>query len=466
MGNATKSLLAVTGIIVVLCGVGFVSRRNGNPQAVAAGAREEVAPAKEVSEAGTTRVEVMRPKAGGLERSTTQPGTVRAFEYEQIFAKVSGYLKDQSVDIGSQVKKGQLLAEIDAPELIKEVEHASAALEQAKAQVKQMESHVAAAQADLASAKTLVTQREAEVLRSKSNLGFRDKQYRRIKELADLKSVDDRMVDEKFEQYESAQSWFDAAKAAVENAKTDVLAKTAKVEQAKADLIAAQANVGVAQATLGKARVFLDFTRIISHYDGVVTERNYHNGDFIRQADQGARLPLLTVQRTDKMRVVVRVPDGDVPFADVDDPVDLVIDSLPDGVFLNYKISRVAYSEDEQSRTMRVEIDVPNTKKILRDGMYGRVTIHLQSPAKDSFTLPTACIVHSEKNQGTAGVYVIRGNKSFLVPVRVGVDNGQEVEIITGVTANDLVVTQHFGPLANGMSVDLENLPHQAPPKR
>src|SRR5207302_1367981 len=110
---------------------------------------------------------------------------------------------------------------------------------------KQAEAHVAAAKAELNATEKLVAQRQAEVLRARSILGYRRKQYARHKELAELKSVDLKLVDEQFEFYESAQSGLDAAKAAVETARADVLAKQAKVEQARADQFTAQAAVAV-----------------------------------------------------------------------------------------------------------------------------------------------------------------------------------------------------------------------------
>ena len=163
-------------------------------------------------------------------------------------------------------------------------------------------------------------------------------------------------------------------------------------------MLAAQASVAVAQANLDKAKVFQGFTKIVSHYDGVVTLRNFHNGDFIRQADKGGQTPLLVVQRTDLMRVVAQVPDMHVPFADVGDAVEFSIDNLPEEVFKGFRLSRIAASEDEHSRTMRVEIDVPNPKRFLRDGMFGEVTIHLQTPLKGAMTLPLSTLVRDERN--------------------------------------------------------------------
>ena len=110
------------------------------------------AEAQETSGNGTATqngiaVQVVKPTPGGLERKTIQPASVQSFDWVDKFAQVSGVLEKQDVDIGSRVKKGQLLAEIMAPELIKEQAHAAAALEQAKAQVIQAKKHVIAVEA-------------------------------------------------------------------------------------------------------------------------------------------------------------------------------------------------------------------------------------------------------------------------------------------------------------------------------
>jgi HlyD family secretion protein len=260
------------------------------------------------------RVKVLKPTVGGLERTTTQPCTVQSFEFVNKFAQVSGVLVNQNVDIGSRVKKGQLLAEILAPELIKEQAQAVAALEQARAQVTQSEKQEKAAEADLQATRKLVVQREEEVRSYKAYWVYRKAEKERYKGLVDSKVIDRQVYDEEVDRYEAALSRKDAAIAAVDTANFDVKTKEAKLEQAAANIIAAKANVRVAEAAVGKADVFVEFTKIVAPFDGIISKRNYNNGDFIRLADRGGQLPLLVVQRRDKMRVIVQIPDTDAPF--------------------------------------------------------------------------------------------------------------------------------------------------------
>src|SRR5262249_19681855 len=188
------------------------------------------------------QLKVVKPKVGGMERLTTQPGTIHSFEYEDVYAKGSGFLVNQHVDIGSEVKNGQVLAEIDAPELVKEEQLAAANVEQATAQIKQMEAHKEAALAELEAAKALVVQRKAEKIRAVANLDYRRKKHQRYVAWFKETVLQEDFVDEQFELLEVARSSRDAADAAVNTATADVAAKKAKVAQADADLAAANAN--------------------------------------------------------------------------------------------------------------------------------------------------------------------------------------------------------------------------------
>jgi len=381
-----KAWLGAAGIAVVAVVLGVLWIARGRPPEAYAQEHDD---GKATSE--TVDVRVVKVKAGGLERTTTQPGTIRAFEYEGLYPKVSGFLVKQKVDIGSPVKKDEILAEIDAPELLKDKEHAEAALEQAKSQKEQMLAHLTTAKAELHTAHVVVDQRKAESKRAEANLHYRDKQYVRVKQLEEFGSVDQRLVDEQHDQLETAVAWKETAAIQVEAARADVKAKEAKVEQAKADIKAAEANIRVADSALQRAVVFVEFTKIRSHYDGVVTVRNYHNGNFIKSGDQGAQLPVLVVQRQDKMRLIIQVPDSDSSLCDPGDPVDFTINALP-YKFPRFKVTLISNSQDQKTRTMRVEVHIDNKDGRLRDGMYGDATIHLQKGRNDAFRVPASAL--------------------------------------------------------------------------
>ncbi len=396
------------------------------------------------------RVQVVKPTRGGLEQTVRQPGSVNAFEWAALYAKVSGYLKTQRVDIGDSVKQGEVLAEIDAPELEAEVQQAAAALAQAQSEVEQMKARIVTAQAKWQASVANVTQTEAELGRATAQRVFREVQYRRIKNLFDLKSIDERLVDEKEDEMQAARSAEGAAKAAIVTAKADVAAAAATIEEAKANLKNSEAKVQVAQSVLDKDKVWAGYRTIVSPYTGVVTKRTFHLGDFIRGAERSGETPLLVVERIDLLRVVTLVPDEDVPWAVPGRPATVQIDALP-GESFHGVISRTAESEDPQSRTMRVEVDLPNPSGRLQPGMYGQVTIDLGTDRK-AVVLPVSCLVGPQKD-GKAAVYVVREGKARLVPVKLGNNDGIHVEILAGLVLTDDVVCGSSQPLADGVAV-------------
>lgn len=401
---------------------------------------------------GRPHVEVVTPVPGGLERTTTQPGSVHAFEDADIYAKVSGYLKTQTVDIGDRVKVGQVLAEIDMPELVKEVERDAATVAQAKAQVAQMKAKVLTANADHLAALAVIQQSEADLGKAKANLNFREKQYNRVKGLFDLNAVDEKLVDERQDERDAARSALRSADAAVSTAKAQAASAAAKIEQAKADLADADSKVQVEQAVLEKTQVLLNYTKIVSPYDGVVTARNFHPGDFIRAAEQGAQHPLLNVAKTDIMRVVVQVPDQDVPFVKRGDEAEVKIDALQGRKF-NGRVSRMATVEDPHTRTMRTEIDLLNPDGKLRAGMYGLVKITLEKPTL-AMTIPASCLVgHSD--EGFGSVYVVRQGKAYRTPVKLGADNGLKLEVLSGISTSDQIVVRYSGSIGDGVPVEV-----------
>jgi RND family efflux transporter MFP subunit len=403
---------------------------------------------------GILAAEVAHPRQGGLPRMTDQAGSVHAFEHADLYAKVSGYLKVQNVDIGDRVKHDQLLAEIDDPEILKAVDQMTALLDTAKAKVKTAEARIKAAEAEIKVSQSLVTQSQANVVTQEANVSLRTKQLARIQGLVKREAVEEKLQDEELDKYQSAQSSERFAHAAVLLAQAQELAKRADLEEAMADVEEARANVEVAQANLAKASVFAGYMKITSPYDGVITKRTYHRGDFIRSAEENGALPLLAVARTDKMRVILPVPDRDVPFVDRGDPAVVRIDALR-GEEFHSVVSRYAWTEDPESRNMRTEVDLENPTGRLKEGMYGRVTIHLQPASPKNVTIPsTALLGQNQKGEGT--VYVVRDGKARRVAVTVGVDNGVETEITSGLTAEDLVIIRYNGAIGDGTPVNAE----------
>ncbi|MCE9563987.1 MAG: efflux RND transporter periplasmic adaptor subunit [Planctomycetes bacterium] len=420
------------------------------------------------STSGVT-VEVVSPRPGGIARVSVQPGTVEPFESTDLYAKASGFLIEQNVDIGSRVTKGEILARISVPEYQKQVDRDEARVKAATAKIHQMEAHIAAAEAEAKAADASVTFAKVSVRAKTAFRKYREKQLTRIKELVSQKALEGRLMDEQEDFYLSALESENAAGEAVTSSEERASAASAKIIQARADWEEAKASAGVAAAELEKSKVLRDYTILKSPYTGVVTRRSFHPGapgelgDFIKSADQGGTTPLLTVERTDVMRVVIQVPDRDVPYLSTNATAVVEIDALPGIKFDTngkdkLKVSRWAKAEDPTTRTMRVEVDVKNPVDelnpdgILSHGMYGRVTLTLRQGVATAVRVPTGVVVGREgKGKGT--VRVVRGERIQSVPVILGSDNGVEVEVLTGLTSADRVVLRTSGPVDDGAKV-------------
>jgi RND family efflux transporter MFP subunit len=397
----------------------------------------------------------VKPQRGGLERTTSQPGTIRAFEYAELFTKISGFVKTLNVDRGSTVKKGQLLAEIYDPERDVAVLQAEAGLDHANASVLQSQAGVQTALADVEVA--LAKQKEARAVQKKAEAerDWRKLEYDRISELVARKSAEERLKDETFAQYLSTQAAVISAEAGIDSAAALLARARARETEARADLKTAEAEVNVAQANLKMAHVFVQYTRIESPYDGVVTYRgeSIHVGSFVRAATEAGGTPLFVVAATNKMRTIVPVPDRDVPYCHVGDPATVQLDALAGRVFKG-QISRVAESEDLNDRTMRVEIDLLNPDGVLRDGMFGRALIVLEKLIKNLIVPSSALIDLNGKGEGA--VLTVKDGKVRRVAVHVGLDTGLRAEIIDGLSDQDQVILQPDASIADGTPVQIQ----------
>jgi HlyD family secretion protein len=451
--NSHRRFLIAGAFVPLLLGGGyFVLVRGGS----SAG---NMSPERKVrAETVGIAVEVMSPRRGGIARKCLQPGSIEPFEAADLYSKVSGFLIEQDVDIGYPVKAGDVLARISVPEYEKQVKADAAEVARAEARVDQVNAAIVTAKADLMAATVAIGLAKAEKQSKESYLDYCRRQRDRIKKVVSNGVIVDQVGDEVQRQYQEAVAADLGAREAVALAVHKEAAARARVQQAKADLKYAQAETATARARLEKSQVMLDYTTIRSPYTGVVTKRNFHRGDFIRSADAGGdRLPILAVERTDVMRVIIQVPERDVPFVDCGDPAVVAVDALPGVVFKTrdgdkVEVSRLAASEDPQTRMMRTEVHLKNPDGKLRRGMFGRVTLDLQTGAPGAFRIPSAAL-SGKAEGGKAVIRLIRDGKAAFVPVTIGSDNGSEVEILSGLSAEDRVIIRAAGPVNDGDAV-------------
>jgi HlyD family secretion protein len=438
---------AVVALAFTAGGAYYLTRTSASPES--AGQDANNAPSSD-----EVRVEATHPLKGAMPRMSTGPGSVQSFESADLVAGASGYLKTQTVDIGDRVKKGQVLAQVDVPDLEKQVQHQQAALEAAQAHVAQMQAHVVSAKADVEAAKAEIVRANAAIDSTHAKAVFRGKQYDRMVDLYHTKTgavIDERLVDEHRDDRDAARAAEGEARADLAKANAMVAAADAKVLSAQADVADAQANVKVAQAELEKAQVMVQFATITSPYTGVITYRALFPGDYVKAAtDSGGSRPLLTVESTDKMRVVFQMPDRDVPYCTVGDRAVVEIDALP-GPPLEAKVSRMASSEESTSRLMHVEIDLPNPTGKIAQGMYGHITIFLDQGA-DLLSVPSSSLT-GKGEHGTGSVFVVRNGKAHLTTVVTGTDNGVRIAIPKGLKVDDEVVLHPTDDLVDGGAV-------------
>ena len=397
------------------------------------------------------KVRVMHPQPGGLAWSVTRPASIHAFQRADLYAKVSGYLQKQAVDIGDRVKRGDLLAEIFAPEIAAGVAKAKADLADSQALVEVSQAQIAEAQADLAESRARVEQTQSELISAAALLKLRELQYNRMAGLVKLKAIEQELVDESFEAREAAAAAKIAAEKAVSTAEAAVASATAHLTRTKAEFASAQAQVQVAAAVLAQAAALEAYTRIRSPYDGVITARNFHEGDFIRDAVAGETQPVLAVAETDLMRVIVWVPDRAAPDTRCGNAALLRVDSLGGREFKGV-VARTATSLDYETRTMRTEIDVRNPEGLLTDGMYGSATIQL-GRRKDAVAIPATCLAGETK--GERFVYVVREQRARRIAVQVGREDGIHAEVTAGLKLDDEVIEEHGPGLDEGSLVEI-----------
>lgn len=385
-----------------------------------------------------------------LTRYTTQPGRIEAYEQTPLFPKVTGFIKEVLVDIGDPVTEGQPLLMLSIPEMEDEVAQKDALRAQAAAEVEQAAAAVVAAEAAVETAAARVTQAQAGIGRAEADRDFYREQFNRMENLASSGSVEPRLVDEARNQFRAAAAAVDEAHAGVAAAQAAHAEAQANVRKAQADEAAAQARVQVADADLQYARTMLAYGEIKAPYDGVVTARNVDTGHYVHPASGGAGQPLLVVARTDMVRIFVDVPELEAALVDAGDPAIVRVQALAGREF-EATVTRTGWSLDTSNRSLRTEIDIPNTDGLLRPGMYAIAVIRLDE-RPDVLTLPTSAIVQDGSG---ACCWCVTSGHTVRTPIEVGLRVGDEVEVLSGLDSSQVVALTKADSLQEGQQVEV-----------
>lgn len=433
-----RGRLAVAGTAVVL-----LATQAGCPPAA-----EMPSPA--LRAAGPPPVTTVRVANQDLQHTVEMPGTVEGEETTDIYAKVGGFLKEIHVDIGSVVANGDTLAELAIPEMDQELQRLEATAErdrafigQANAGIKQAEALVKSRQAALEEAETGKAEKEAD-------LKFRQAELERTRELVQGQALLAKKLDEAELHVEAAQAARGTVEARIRTAQADLVAAEANVEKARTDLVSAKAMAKVADLEINKAQTMIAYGTLLAPFDGVVTQRMFDPGAFIKPADgNSAALPLLTISRINSVRLLVDLPMKEVRWLDKGDAVVFDRINVLPGVKIDGQVTRFAAGLNSMSRMMRVEIDLPNDDRKLRPGYFGYAKIHL-AEFKETPVLPASALTTVDDR---TYVFVVEGTTCHRREVTTNYQDGTIVGIASGVAAGDQVVRSGGGQLTDGQEV-------------
>lgn len=395
-----RSVLLFSTVVVLVCG-GACSSSIGS-QAEGPGSAEAPSAPEAV------RVSVAKPALRDIADRITLAGTVTPYEQVTLYARVDGYLNSIGIDIGDRVRKGQVLAEIDLPEM-------QASLEEKRAVVMRAEAALGQAQASVA-------QYEAEATFQKLN----HERLHRIRQ-RDPDVLPQQEVDRALAELDVARS---------------------KLEKSKADIKVADAAIEAAKADLGVLERMAEYAKITAPITGVVTERFVDPGDLIQTGGssrtQGA--PIVSLARLDRVRILVDIPEPQAPYVHQGTGAAVRVAGVEP---ISAQCARTSNVLSPATRTMRAEIHLANAKQTLRPGMTADVTLDLRA-IENALTVPVSAV----RSQGDRyGVFVLDGDTAKQQVVKTGLESAEWIQITEGLSPEDQVIIATANPLTNGMRV-------------
>jgi len=346
----------------------------------------------EAREKDLPRVTVLRVTQGADQDEIKLPGTMQALKEAPILARTDGYLKNRRVDIGDRVHEGQVLAEIDAPELDQQVQQAEAALQQAEAAGEQA---------------------QASLEQSKVNRELARITAERSKALAGRGIV--------------AQQDNDQTQA-------QLAAQDANVQALEKAVLAQRSNRAAAKANLVRLQELQGYRQVRAPFDGVITLRNVDVGVLVTAGNT----LLYRLAQTGTLRTYVNVAQADVNAVQVGQAAVLTVSNLPGRSFRG-TVARMAKALDPASRTMLVEVDVPNPDGALFPGTFADVSLSGRRATRP-LAIPATSVVF--RTDGAQVAVVQPDNTVHLQKITVGRDFGDRVEIVQGLSEGAVIIAQ------------------------
>ena len=339
------------------------------------------------------RVSVVKAASVDAGRVLRLPAGLIADSQTLVYARANGYVRHWLVDIGDRVRRGQLLIQLDTPELAQQLAQSRASLEQTMAALAQ-----ARANREYA---VITARREAQLF---------------------------------------AQLLISAQEN--DQAQTQAAVWDANVK-------AAEANVAAQRANVGQLEQLVSFGKVYAPFDGTITRRLVDVGTLVNAGAGSSAAALFEIASVDPMKAYVDVPQPFAPSVRVGSEAKVAVRSFRGRIFTG-RVTRTAGALDPASRTLRTEVTLPNPKAELLSGMYVDVSLDV-GVAHQVVRIPSSAIIADSR--GVQVATVDAGGKVRLVPVTTGVDNGNTVEVVTGLSGGEQVIATPPSGVSDGMQV-------------
>lgn len=405
---ALALLLAASVVFAISCGGSKANVRN-----------EETAKAPPAVEV-TTAAAITREVPGFFEAT----GSLAGDQQTDVAPQTSGKVVALGVDIGSYVKRGQMLVKLDDAELKLRVDQAVAQVEQAKAALRQAEEKIG-----LRPNQAFDPNKVAEVAAARVTFELADKNLQRAEKLIESGDV--------------SRSFYDEQRARRDQLKEQYEAALAQARQNYAGVAVARTNVSNVEAQLALARKSLSYSVIFSPIDGFVAERVADLGEYVSPQQKVA-----TIVKTNPLRMRIDIPEQAIPEIQVGQSVSITTSAWADRQF-NGRIARIAPNVSATSRTLTVEAEINNTGGELKPGQFATVRIIQSRPAPVVF-VPARSVV---SEAGVSRVFVIKDGHAEQRVVQTGQTESDLIQVKSGVSNGEQVATSNLEKLADGMSV-------------
>ena len=359
-----------------------------------------------------------------LPRFFEATGSLAGDEQTDVAPQTSGKVAAVGVDIGSYVKRGQMIIRLDDSELKLRVDQSLTQVEQAKAGVRQAEEKIG-----LKSGQAFDPNRVAEVAAAKVALDLADKNLHRAEKLIESGDISRSFYDQQKAQRDQLQEQYDMA--------------VAQARQNFAAVVVARTNVANAEAQLALARKSLSYSTIPAPIDGFVAERTADLGEYVSPQQKVA-----TIVKINPLRIRIDIPEQAIPEVRVGQAVSMSTSAWPDKNFSG-RVARIAPSVSATSRTLTVEAEIENSSGLLKPGQFATVRI-LQARAAPAVLIPARAVL---TDSGVNRAFVIKNGHAEQRVLQVGQTEGDLIEVKSGVAADEQVATGNLQQLSDGMAV-------------